>query len=88
VYYAFTGNLDLTAPGKSKRIHAIHCAATAAAVVNIRDGAVGGPIIVQLQIPINTSKEVVYSAPPGLAVPGGVFVHVASGTVVGSVDLL
>ena len=85
MYYAFSGSLDLTAKGK--RVYSVHCAATAAAVVNIRDGSVTGPIVVPLQIPINTSKEITYSAPPGLLFPAGPYVQVVSGTVTGSLDV-
>ena len=86
MYYAFAATLDLTTKGK--RLCSVHCAASAAAVVNLRDGGVAGPIVVQLQIPISTSKEIAYALPGGLVFSAGCYVQVVSGTVVGSVDLL
>lgn len=85
MYYTVTASTDLTA--KPKRLKSWHFRATAAAVINLRNGGVGGDIVVPINLAITTSASQSYPSPEGLAFPQGVYVEVASGTVVGSVDL-
>lgn len=75
------------AVGDGKRLASVHLAATAAAVVELCDGTAATPLI-QFQIPINTSKEVVYSQPMPVF-PNGLHVELVSGTLGrGCVDLV
>lgn len=86
-YFLVTTSTDLTT--KPKRLSAWHFRATAAAVVNIRDGSASGDIVVPINIALDTSAGQSYDSPEGsILFPNGVFVQVVSGTVVGSVNLV
>jgi len=83
-------NVDLTGLGKGKRIASWSFSNTgAAAVINIRDGSVSGTPYIKIGVAANDSKALAYSHRAGLPLfVNGVFVEVASGTIVGSVDLV
>lgn len=85
-YYLVTADTDLTTKGR--RLTAWHFRATAAAVVNIRNGSVTGDIVIPINLAIDTSASQTYSDPRYQEFPDGVFVDVVSGTVVGSVDIV
>jgi hypothetical protein len=88
MYFTFTQAADADLTTKGKRLVAWHLSATAAAVCNLRDGSVSGPIVVQILCPINDMRTQTYTLPAGLVFPAGVFVDVVSGTFVGSVDII
>ena len=85
MYQLVTTSVDLTAKGR--RLYSWHFRATAAAVINIRNGTVSGDIVVPINLAITTSASQSYNDPRGLTFPAGVYVEVVSGTVVGSVDV-
>jgi len=90
MYFLVTGTVDLTA-AKPKRMNAWHLAETTgggAAVVTFRDGGSSGPIVFRVNLASGTSASQAYFPPDFLEFPGGGYVTVVSGTVVGSVDLL
>lgn len=66
------------------RLFAWHVKATAAAVVNIRDGGAAGPIVIPLEIGANVAVGDNYEHP--LVSTNGWYVEVVSGTVVGSLS--
>jgi hypothetical protein len=77
-------NVDLTTKGRrlaSWQFSNI----TAAMVLNLRNGSVGGDIVARINLPVTTSASQSYDTP--LIFPLGVFVEIVTGTVVGSVDL-
>ena len=87
MYYLVTADTDLTT--KPKRLASWHFRATAAAVVNFRNGSVSGDIVIPINIPLDGSAGQGYHVPEGAPLfPLGLFVDVVSGTVVGSVDLV
>lgn len=85
--YLVTGNTDLTAAGKGKRLCAWHFANTgAAAEINLRSGSVSGPIKAKILLAAGTSASQAYDNPETrLVFEDGLFVQVVSGTIVGSV---
>lgn len=86
MFYTVTANTDLTTKGK--RLYSWSFSNTVAAgVINLRDGGVAGPIVVQIQLAIGASQAMAYDGTRGLLFPNGPFVQVVSGTVVGSVDV-
>lgn len=84
--FPFTQAADADLTTKPKRLTAYNLSASAAAVVNLRDGGVAGPILVQIQAGVNVSVTEGYPH-PGIVFPSGCFVDVVSGTFVGSVTL-
>ena len=85
---AGTGPVNVDLSTKGRRVGAWHFSnITAAAVINLRNGTVGGAIYAQIQLAAPASASQAYSMPPGLLFPAGVFVEIVSGTVTGSVDI-
>jgi len=84
-YYVVSASTDLSAKGK--RLRSWDLRATAAAVVNLRNGGASGDIVVPINMAITTSASQAYPSPGGKLFPLGVYVEVASGTIVGSVDI-
>ena len=89
MYYTVTANTDLTTkPKKLKSWHFSNTHATNVGVVNLRNGSVSGDIVAKILLPVvNGFQSQAYSSPEGLVFPIGLYVEVAAGTVVGSVDL-
>lgn len=88
-YYAVTDDIDLTAKGK--RLASWHFTETsdaAVAQVLLRNAGSGGDIVARINLAISGSKSQSFSAPQYLTFPGGLYVDVLSGSVVGSVDLI
>lgn len=89
-YYVLTGaDQDLTTKGKRLFMLCVTETAGAAAVVNIRNGSVGGDILLPLRFAAVTggSHTVLTFGHRGLLFPAGVFIDFVSGTVTGSVDI-
>ncbi len=85
-YYLVTASTDLT--GKGRRLASWSLRATAAAVVNIRNGSVSGDKVVPINLALNASASQAYPEPQGLIFPNGIYVEVVSGTIEGSLDIL
>jgi hypothetical protein len=60
-----------------------------AAVVNLRDGSVSGPIVMQLRFAAVTggSTLTVSFGQPGIVFPSGVYLEKASGTIQAMIDV-
>lgn len=84
-------NVDLTAPGKGKRLRNWHFSVTVApAVIRLRDGSLTGPIVAEIQLAFPASASQVYPTGSDLVFNAGLFVEVASGgtsVLKGSVDI-
>jgi hypothetical protein len=82
----FTASADLT--GRGKRVSKVFGSSGATAnIVRLRKTNVSGAIQVEIQVPINTSKEV--DLGPGIYQNEGWYVEVAPGTTFqGAVDLI
>lgn len=89
MYYSVTASTDLTTKGRWLRAFSIAETAGSPAIVNLRDGSVSGPIVVQLRFPTlaGGSDRTVSYGQPGLNFPAGCYVEKASGTVQAAVDL-
>jgi hypothetical protein len=87
-YYLVTVDTDLTT--KPKRLANWHFAETAGAVAQVllRNGSASGDIVARINLAASTSASQAYSGPEFLCFPGGLYVDVLAGTVVGSVDLI
>jgi hypothetical protein len=88
----FTATTDFrTNPNaaKAQQVKAWHLAqgGVNAQTVNFRDGALAGPVLFQVQLPINGSKGLSYPTP--ITFPNGLTVEVVNANfVVGSVDFV
>jgi len=87
-YYPVTATTDLTTKGK--RLLSWHFEETAAATaqVLIRNGSVSGDIVVPIRLAASDSKGGAYAPVPGFVFPNGVYLHVVSGAVRGSLDII
>ena len=86
--YLVTADTDLTA-GKPKRLMnwAFAETAAAAAQVLLRNGSASGDIYARINLAASTSATQAYPGPGGWLFPGGLYVDVLSGTIVGSATL-
>ena len=83
--FPVSATTDLTT--KPKRLTAWNFESTVAAGdIKLRDGGVGGPILLTIRCAIGDSKTEAYPL-PGIFFPTGCYVQVVAGTVVGSVNL-
>jgi hypothetical protein len=84
--FTFTGSVDLST--KPKRLGGWHLSQGAGVqTVNLRNGSLTGPIMVQVQLPATTSASQSYDVLPIFT--GGVYVEVVgTGFTVGSVNLV
>lgn len=85
-YHLVTADTDLTTTGKKRLASWSFESTVAAGDIKLRNGSVSGDIVVTIRIAIGESKSESYDVP--LIFPGGLFVDVVSGTVVGAVDLI
>lgn len=90
MYYSVVASTDLTTKGRWLRSFNVAETAGAAAVVNLRDGGVGGPIVVSLRFAAVTggSDRTGTFTHPGVNFPAGVYVQVASGAAQCMVDIV
>jgi hypothetical protein len=89
--YAFSASVDLSGPGKGRRLASWHLSqgAAGAQTVNLRSGSASGAILVQLQLPASSSRFQAYDQAGLPTFPAGLYVEVTgAGLNAGSVDLV
>ena len=89
MYFTFTASTDFTAKGKRIRAYSVSETAGAAAIVNLRDGGVAGPIVFQLRFAavVGGSTQTASFDHPGVTFPAGLYAEKNSGTIQGTVEL-
>jgi hypothetical protein len=88
-YYSVTASTDLTTKGRFLRAFNVSETAGAAAIVNIRDGGVGGTIVLQLRFAavVGGSTQTMDFDQPGICFPSGVYVEKNAGTIQAMVEI-
>jgi hypothetical protein len=90
MYYVATASTDLTAKGKRLRAYNVSETAGAAAIVNLRDGSVTGPIVIQLRFAavVGGSTQSVAFDHPGITFPLGVYLEKNAGTIQAMLEIV
>lgn len=89
MYYAFTASTDFTTKGRRLRAYCVTETAGAAAIVNLRDGSVSGPIVFQLRFNavVGGSTQSVSFDHPGVVFPAGLYAEKNAGTIQAMVEI-
>jgi hypothetical protein len=90
MYFTQTASTDLTTKGRRLCSYNVSETAGAAAIVNLRDGSVTGPIVIQLRFAavVGGSTQTATFSWPFLPFPAGLYLEKNAGAIQATVDIL